>query len=185
MSSPRFSPFHMLFHHLMLIFSASTSLYCFLFFTLVFIKFTRFKYTAGQIWATVYNHNHHDNQTTAELPLSAMFLVSIIRYTSFLSCLQPPASTVLFCLTIVLIKSHIIRITRNITFCVSLFHLELFLRFIPVLSIIIYHPPLVSDYCSIIHNLSAHQLMDIWISSRFWLECSHIFMGIYVFIYLG
>ena len=87
MSSPRFSPFHMLFHHLMLIFSASTSLYCFLFFTLVFIKFTRFKYTAGQIWATVYNHNHHDNQTTAELPLSAMFLVSIIRYTSFLSCL--------------------------------------------------------------------------------------------------
>ena len=33
--------------------------------------------------------------------------------------------------------------------------------------------------------LSAHQLMDIWISSRFWLECSHIFMGIYVFISLG
>ena len=81
----------------------------------------------------------------------SLCLLHDTRPSSHTSSLQQ--SMVLLSLTIVLIKSHIIKTTQYITFCVSLFHLELFLRFIPVLSIIIYHPPLVSDYCSIVHNL--------------------------------
>lgn len=67
MSLPRFSPFHVLFLNLTLIFSASINLYCFvlfLFLTMLFIKFTSFKYTAWWILVIVYNHSHHDNQNT-------------------------------------------------------------------------------------------------------------------------
>lgn len=67
MSLPRFSPFHVLFLNLMLIFPASINLYCFvlfLFLTMLFIKFTSFKYTAWWILVIVYNHSHHDNQNT-------------------------------------------------------------------------------------------------------------------------
>ena len=93
------------------------------------------------------------------LSLSLQCSLCLLHDTRPSSHPQPPATTVLLSLTIVLLKSHIIKITQYIAFCVSLFHLE-FLRFIPVLSIIMYHPPLVSDYYSILHNLFACSSAD-------------------------